>query len=128
MARTVKRFSYRRNLFHYEQSAERNTDGYLVNTTLPVKSIIRIHMHPAAGDVVKQLEEGHESSDFQTGYTANVVQVADPEAKIRGDVVEHNGKFYEAIMRGGWTSGSAGAVTWSQYHFARVLDRQLEAP
>ena len=125
MASTVARFSYPRRIWNYVDKAETTPGGERRNVLVPTEDTIRIHMHPASGATVKRLSEGQEVADFQTGYTSGNVRVMDPVTGVRGVPVEPEGKIYEAIEQGDWTSGNTGATTWRQFHFARVLDRNV---
>lgn len=126
LASTVNRFSFPRQAYNYDVTNTVTDAGEMINSADPTPLTIRIHMHPSKPSVVKRLAEGHEVADFQTGQTTDSrVRIADPDAKLRGTVVIHNGKQYEAIEEQDWMAGSSGVHSYRTINFVRVHDRRI---
>lgn len=122
MAATVRRFSYPVSRWRYAAAASVTATGWMVSGA-PVQSAIIAHVTPAPGKVIEQLPEGHEGKRTVVVYTADELRVADIEAQLRGDLVEHDGAVFEVIKRGAWTMGAAGATTWRDHVAVQVFDR-----
>lgn len=123
MASTVERFAFPVDRYRY---VEATTDSHGLSVTpAPDVETITAHLYPAPGEVVDRLPEGQRDRATIAGSVSGDVRAANYDAGVRGDLLRYDGRLWEVVQVGPYSSGSLGARTWRTI-VAQYIDREVD--